>query len=103
MLLDVFERKRREWLEAQEKIDQLMREYLSLERERELQRLTEEQELEREGRTHKQRERQRLGEELEHEHLARSGDQRIVQRLHRDLQERQQLLEELQQALKSPK
>ena len=96
MLLDVFERKRREWLEAQEKIDQLMREYLSLELERELQRLTEEQELEREGRTHKHRERQRLGEELERERLARSGDQRNVQRLERDLHE-------LQQALKAPK
>jgi hypothetical protein len=96
MLLDVFERKRREWLEAQEKIDQLMREYLSLELERELQRLTEELELEREGRTHNHRERQRLGEELERERLARSGDQRNVQRLERDLHE-------LQQALKAPK
>ena len=81
MLLDVLERERREWLEAQKKVSQLMREYLSLEFERELQRLTEEQGLEREGRTHKHRERQRLGEELERERLARSGDQRNVQRI----------------------
>jgi hypothetical protein len=66
---------------AQKKVSQLMREYLSLEFERELQRLTEEQGLEREGRTHKHRERQRLGEELERERLARSGDQRNVQRI----------------------
>ena len=59
MLLDVLERERRERLEAQKKVNQLMREYLSLEIERELQRLTEEQRLEREGRTHKHRERQR--------------------------------------------
>jgi hypothetical protein len=80
----------------------LMREYLSLKFERELQRLTEEQGLEREGRTHKHRERQRLGEKLERERLARSGDQRNVQLLQRDLRE-QQLLEELQQVLKAPK
>ena len=59
MLLDVLERERRERLEAQKKVNQLMREYLSLEIERELQRLTEEQRLERGGRTHKHRERQR--------------------------------------------
>ena len=58
-----------------------MREFLSLELERELQRLTEGLGLEREGRTHKHRERQRLGEELAFERLSRSGDQRIVQRL----------------------
>jgi hypothetical protein len=103
MLLDVLERERRERLEAEIKVNQLMREYLSLEFERELQRLTEEQGLEREGRTHKHRERQRLGEKLERERLARSGDQRNVQRLQRDLRELQQLLEELQQALKAPK
>ena len=103
MLLDELERERRERLEAQKKVKQQMREYLSLELERELQHLTEEQELEREGRTHKHRERQRLGAELERERLARSGDQRNVQRLHRDLREQQQLLEELQQALKAPK
>jgi hypothetical protein len=48
-----------------------MREYLSLEFERELQRLTEEQGLEREGRTQMHRERHRLGEELKRERLAR--------------------------------
>ena len=69
----MLERERRDRLEAQEKVNQLMREYLSLEFERELQRLTQEQGLEREGRTHKHRERQRLGEELERERLARSG------------------------------
>ena len=99
--LDVLERERRERLEAQERVRQPMREHPHLERE--LQRLTEEQGLEREGRTHKHRERQRLGEELEREHLARSGDQRNVQRLQRDLQELQQLLEERQQALKAPR
>jgi hypothetical protein len=103
MLLDVLERERRKWLEAKKKVNQLMREYLSLELERELQHLTEELELKRKGRTHKHRERQRLGEELERERLARSGDQRNVQRLQRDLRERQQLLEELQQVLKAPK
>jgi hypothetical protein len=71
MLIDVLEGERRERLEAQKKVNQLMREYLSVEFERELQRLTEEQGLEREGRTHKHRERQRLGEELERERLAR--------------------------------
>ncbi len=103
MLLDELERERRERLEAQERVKQLMREHPHLELERELQRLTEELELEREGRTHNHRERQRLGEELERERLARSGDQRNVQRLERVLQELQQLLEERQQALKAPK
>ena len=88
MLLDELERERREQLEAQERVKQLMREHPHLELERELQRLTEELELEREGRTHNHRERQRLGEELERERLARSGDQRNVQRLERDLQDR---------------
>ena len=92
-----------ERLETQKKVKQLMRGYLSLELERELQRLTEEQGLEREGRTHKQSERQRLDAELERKHLARSEDQRNVQRLRRDLRELQQLLEGLQQALKAPK
>jgi hypothetical protein len=103
MLLDELKRERRERLEAQKKVNQLMWEYLSLEFERELQRLTEEPGLEREGRTHKHRERQRLGAELERERLARSRDQQNVQCLQRDFQERQQLLEELQQALKAPK
>jgi hypothetical protein len=103
MLLDELERQRRERLEAQKRVKQLMREHPHLELERELQRLTEELELEREGRTHNHRERQRLGEELERERLARSGDQQNVQRLERDLQELQQLLDERQQALKAPK
>jgi hypothetical protein len=103
MLLDELERERRERLEAQERVKQLMREHPHLELERELQRLTEELELEREGRTHNHRERQRLGEELERERLARLGDQQNVQRLERDLQELQQLLDERQQALKAPK
>jgi hypothetical protein len=47
VLPDVLERERRERLEAQKKAKQLMREYLSLELERALQRLTEEQGLER--------------------------------------------------------
>jgi hypothetical protein len=103
MMLDVLERERRERLEVQERVEQLMREHPHLELERELQRLTEELELEREGRTHNHRERQRLGEELERERPARSGDQRNVQRLERDFRELQQLLEERQQALKAPK
>jgi hypothetical protein len=73
-----------------------MREHPHLELERELQRLTEVLELEREGRMHNHRERQRLSEELERERLARSEDQRNVQRLGRGLQE-------LQQALNAPK
>lgn len=73
MLLDELERERRERLEAQRRVKQLMREHPHLELERELQRLTEELELEREGRTHNHRERQRLGEELERKRLARSG------------------------------
>ena len=80
-----------------------MREHPHLELERELQRLTEALQLEREGRTHNHREHQRLGEELERERLARSGDQWDVERLERDLQELQQLLEERHQALKAPK
>jgi hypothetical protein len=96
ILLDVLERERRARLETQKKVSQLMREYLFLKFERELQHLTEEQGLEREGRTPKHRERQRLGEELERERLARSGDQRNVKRLERDFHE-------LQQALTAPK
>ena len=103
MLLDELERERRERLQAQERVKQLMGEHPHLELERKLQRLTEELELERKGRTHNQRERQRLGEELDRERLARLRDQRNVQRLERDFQELQQLLEERQQALKPPK
>ena len=91
MLLD--EREHRERLEAQERVQQLMREHPHLEFERELQRLTEELELEREGRTHNHRERQHLSEGLERERLARSEDQRTIQRLERDHRELQQALE----------
>ena len=96
MLLDEFERDRRERLEAEKRVKQLMREHPHLELERELQRLTEELELEREGRTHNYRERQRSSEELERERLARSEDQRNVQRLERELRE-------LQETLNAPK
>jgi hypothetical protein len=65
VLLDELERERRERLEAQERVEQLMREHPHLERE---------------GRAHNHRERQRLSEELECERLARLGDQRNVQR-----------------------
>jgi hypothetical protein len=103
MLLDELERERRERLEAQQRVKQLMREHPHLELEREVQRLTEVLALECKGRMHNLRERQRLSEELERERLARSEDQRNIRRLQRDLRERQQLLEELQQALKAPK
>jgi hypothetical protein len=93
MLLDELERERWERLEAQGRVKQLMREHPHLELERELQRLTEELESEREGRTHNHRERKRLTEELERERLARSGDQRNLKRLERDLWELQQELE----------
>jgi len=96
MLLDELEGARRERLEAQKRVKQLMREHPHLELERELQRLTEELELEREGRAHNHRERQRLGEELERERLARSEDQRNIERLERDLRE-------LDEALKASK
>jgi len=103
MLLDELERERRERLEAQKRVEQLMREHPHLELERELQRLTEELELEREGRTHNHRERQRLSEELERERLARSGDQWNAHGLDRDLRELQQLLKDLQQAPRAGK
>ena len=90
MLLDELARERQERLAAQERVKQLMREHPHLELERELQRLTEELELEHEGRTHNHRERQRLSEELEHERLARSEDQRNIQRLERGIQDLQQ-------------
>jgi hypothetical protein len=70
---------RRERLEAQRRVEQLTREHPHLELERELQRVTEELELEREGRLHNHRERQRLAEELEDERLARSRDQMKAQ------------------------
>jgi hypothetical protein len=90
MLLDELERERGERLAAQGRVKQLMREHPHLELERELQRLTEELQLEREGREHNHRERQRLSEELELERLAHSEEQRNVQRLEHDLRELQQ-------------
>src|SRR5215208_4999789 len=95
MLLDEFERERRERLEAQKRVKQLMREHPHLELERELQRLTEELELEREGRAHNHRERQRLGKELEHVGLARSEDQREARREAERLEQEVQKLREL--------
>jgi hypothetical protein len=86
MLVEELERERRERLEAQGRVKQLMREHPHLELEREIQRLTEELELEREGRLHNHRERQRLAEELEHERLARLGDQRDVGRLEQEIE-----------------
>jgi hypothetical protein len=102
-LLVELERERRERLEAQSRVKRLMREHPHLELERENQRLTEELELEREGRLHNLRERQRLVEELEAERLARSEDQRNVQRLERDLEELEWLLEERQGSRKGHK
>jgi hypothetical protein len=78
MLLDELNDERRERLEAQRRVKQLMREHPHLELEREVQRLTEEL-------------------ELECERPARSGDQRNILRLERDLQQLQKLLEERQQ------
>ena len=95
-LLEELERERLERLEAQRRVKQLMREYPHLELEREVQRLTEELELEQEGRLHNLRERQRLFEELEAERLVRSEDQRAVQRLEREVGELEWLLEERQ-------
>jgi hypothetical protein len=94
------EHERRERLEAQRRVKQLMREHPHLELEREIQRLTEELELEREGRLHNHSERQRLSEELEHERLARSQDTRDGERLERELRELERLLEERQELRK---
>jgi hypothetical protein len=96
MLLEELEHGRRELLAAQKRVKQLMREHPHLELEREIQRLTEERELEREGRLHNHRERQRLSEELERERLARSQDQRDIERLERALRDLEWLLEERQ-------
>jgi len=95
-LLEELERERRERLEAQGRVKQLMREHPHLELEREVQRLTEELELEREGRLHNLRERQRLGEELESERLAHSEDQRTIQHLEREVRDMEWSLEERQ-------
>ena len=80
-LMEELDLERRERLEAQRRVERLTREHPHLELERELQRVAEELELEREGRLHNHRERQRLAQELEEERLARSEDQREVQRL----------------------
>ena len=103
MLLEELERQRRELLEAQKRVKQLMREHPHLELEREIQRLTEELQLEREGRLHNHRERQRLSEELERERLARSQDQRDIERLEEGLRELEWLLEERQAPRKTSK
>jgi hypothetical protein len=94
MVLDELERERQERLAAQATAKRLMQEHPHLELEREVLRLTEELELEREGRAHNHHERQRLSEELERERLARLESQRDVLRVERDLKELQQLLEE---------
>ncbi len=96
VLAEGLEFERRERLQAQERVKQLMREHPHLELEREIQRLMEELELEREGRLHNHHERQRLSEELERERLARSQDQREIERLERELRELELLLEERQ-------
>ena len=103
VLTEELERERRERLEAHKRVKQLMREHPHLELERELQRLAEELELEREGRLHNHRERQRLSEELEHERLARSQGQRDIERLERELRELEWLLEERQELSKASK
>jgi hypothetical protein len=103
VLTEELEFERRERLEAQRRVKQLMREHPHLELEREIQRLTEELELEREGRLHNHRERQHLSEELERERLARSQDRRDIERLERELRELEWLLEERQEPGKAPK
>jgi predicted nuclease with TOPRIM domain len=95
-LLVELERERRERQEAQGRVKQLMREHPHLELEREIQRLTEELELEREGRLHNLRERQRLVEELEAERLAHSEDERAAQHFEREVRELEYLFEESQ-------
>jgi hypothetical protein len=102
-MLEELERERRERLEAQGRVKQLMREHPHLELEREVQRLTEELELEREGRLHNLRERERLVEELEAERLAHSEDERAAQRLEQQARELEWLLEECQGSRKSLK
>ncbi len=90
---------RRERLQAQRRVEQLTREHPHLELERELQRVTEELELEREGRLHNHRERQRLAEELEEERIARSEEKREAQR---EVGRLQQELEELWEEWQRP-
>jgi hypothetical protein len=96
-LIEELELERRERLQAQRRVEQLTREHPHLELERELQRVTEELQLEREGRLHNYRERQRLAEELQEERLARSEDQQEAQREAERLQlEVQHLAEQLE-------
>jgi chromosome segregation ATPase len=110
-LSEELELERHERLEAQRRVEQLTREHPHLELERELNRVTEELELEREGRLHNHRERQRLEAELEEERLGRSEDQRKAQReigrLQREVQdlveELDRLWEERREASKSSK
>lgn len=102
VLTEELEFERRERLEAQRRVKQLTREHPHLELEREIQRLNEELELEREGRLHNHRERQRLGEELERERLARSQDRRDIERLERELRELEWLFDERQELRKAP-
>ena len=92
-LTEELELERRERLQAQRRVEQLTREHPHLELERELQRVTEQLQLEQEGRLHNYRERQRLAEELQEERLARSEDQREVERLQLEIR---QLAEELE-------
>jgi hypothetical protein len=86
MQLEDLARERQERMAAQKRVKQLTREHPHRELERELQRLTEDLRLEREGRTHNHRERQRLNEDLQRERLARSEDQRSTRRPERELQ-----------------
>ena len=92
-LTEELEHERTERLQAQRRVEQLSREHPHLELERELLRVTEELQLEQEGRQHNYRERQRLADELQKEHLARSEDQREVERLQLEVR---QLAEELE-------
>ncbi len=72
-----------------------------MELERELQRVTEELELEREGRLHNHHERQRLVRKLEEERLARSEDlreaRREAERLEREVQKLREVAESWEQ------
>ena len=110
-LTEELELERRERVQAQRRVEQLMREHPHLELERELQRVTEELELEREGRLHNHRERQRLTQQLEEQRLARSDEQREAQRqvgrLQREVrdltEELEGLWEEQQRASKGSK
>ena len=96
-LIEELELERGERLEAQRRVEQLTREHPHLELERDLQRVTEELELEREGRLHNHRERQLLAQELEEERFARSEDQREIERLQEAVWALEEELERLSQ------